>query len=149
MNKLLSCAVAPVLAVTLCFATSAQAQSCGPTYAPQDRTAVRAVFYNATALMQRMHELSFQSATMVLSSTQRSALSYEFIALRSEIERIGNEVRGVRRATARFLDRVVDPTFLRIDDETIWGADQSAAVINATHAGMALFDSQPMMWGCL
>lgn len=137
-----------VVAVTM-FLPAVAAAHCPEPYTPSDRLAVRTVFHNAEAILERMHELAILTLAEGYSLFQRQALELEFVALRSEINRLGNEaVPGVTRRTRRFLDHVIDEAYLEIGRLRTNGGTIKESNLNAKAAALQIQRSTVRPWYC-
>ena len=141
--------LAIVSASIFLFPLSVLAAQCpSSSYSPNERAMVRAVFYHTSALLGRMHQLAVVSLGEDLSAAQRQALEYEFEVLRSEITRVGSAVEGVSGATKRFLDTVVDSSYLRLDHLRLSGATLEEALKNSRGSALQIQASTTLPWQC-
>lgn len=129
MGKVLS---AVLITALLLVSPKLHAQVCASGYDRPDRTVVKIQFSEIEPVLLRMAELAEMSTNGTLSHTQRSALENEFIALREEISRFGDELRPLASSrTNQFLSEVIDAEYLELNALTIQGSTTLEAQENS------------------
>lgn len=147
MHKLL---LLVIFSLVLTLQSSVRAQICGSGYDRPDRPLVKQQYFEIEPVFHRMMQLATMSANGTLSNTQRSALESEFIALRDEISRFGDEYRTrASSQTNQFLSEVMDAGYLGLTSLTIQGRTTEEAQVNARNALDKVFNSVATLQLCL
>ena len=140
-----------VLALALItLASIANAQSCFVAYSPSDRQIVKKLSLIAGENLSRMHEIAWLLTVANFSLPQRSAFEAEFQALKDQITQIGD--RGDLAATPRtnvFLNKVIDASFLGLDQSTNSGASIAEGQANSHLADRSIYLGLKQLSSCL
>jgi hypothetical protein len=128
----------------------AEAQTCPISYPKSDRAQIRTEFILISQVIERLHELANQSAEIdFFSRSMKLAQNQEYQALVRIIDSRGsNPEYPYAKKGRKFLDYVVDPTYLGLSGTGLDGLDVSEARGNAFVASRSSVVALRRLWEC-
>ncbi len=142
-------------------ATAAVAQKC-PTYLPNDRAIIKKMFVTTTStslmkykggvlgILSRLDEITYLgSANYLRYPTQRQAFEAELKALVAGLNEAGaNPPSGLSHFGKKFIQQVVNTSSLGIQDITVFGDSEGAAITNSQVSNTAVVNALSTLWRC-
>lgn len=156
MKKLFGLNALVMSLAVLLAANNASAQQCPAKYSkiPSNKQYVQRALIDATNILARMKSLAYLgsiSAPVVNLGlfTQRAAINSEYVALRMEIDNLGNpNVNFLRPRTVQFLNAVLNTQNMGLAGTNLLGATQTEAETNSSAAEAASSQALADLWKC-